>query len=112
MQLLTGNRLRDGAAIYFTAAGSWSPSIDDARLVPDAAGKDLLAAAQEGPPPLPVIGPVLIEAVREEDGRIRPVTLRERIRASGPTTGPMTGRRMTEGRMTEPESAAPCADEH
>jgi Protein of unknown function (DUF2849) len=92
MQLVTGNRLRDGAVIYFTAAGTWSPAIDDALLVEDDAADALLAKAQQGSPPLPVIGAVLVEA-RREDGRVHPVSLRERIRAAGPTTGPMTGHR-------------------
>jgi Protein of unknown function (DUF2849) len=92
MQLVTGNRLRDGTVIYFAGAGAWSPTIDDALLVEDDRAEALLAAAQEGPPPLPVVGPVLIEAERK-DGHTRPLSLRERIRATGPTTGPMTGRR-------------------
>jgi hypothetical protein len=95
MQLATGNRLWDGVVIYFTASGTWSPAIDDALLVKDDAADALLAKAQQGPSPLPVIGAALIEAERE-DGRVHPVTLRERIRATGPTTGPMTGRRAIE----------------
>ena len=43
-----------------------------------------------GPVPLPAVGPMLIE-VKREGNHLRPVTLRERIRASGPTTGPMLG---------------------
>jgi sulfite reductase (NADPH) hemoprotein beta-component len=83
-QLVTGNRLRDGVPIYFTAARSWSPVIDEALVVGAREAEALLAQAQEGPPPLPVIAPILIEAV-VEDGHIRPLSLRERIRAFGPT---------------------------
>jgi hypothetical protein len=89
MQLVAGNRLRDGVPIYFTGAGQWSSSIDTALLVEDDKAEALLAESQQGPLPLPVIGPVLIEAVRE-NGHIHPTSLRERIRAQGPTTGPMT----------------------
>jgi Protein of unknown function (DUF2849) len=92
MQMVTGNRLRDGAVIYFTAAGTWSPAIDDALLVEDDAADALLAKALHGPAPLPVVGAALVEA-RREDGRVHPVSLRERIRAAGPTTGPMAGQR-------------------
>ena len=84
LKLVTGNRLRDGAVVYFAGVGTWTRRIDDARLVEDADGAALLAEAQAGPPPHPAVGPVLIEAVRESD-RILPVTLRERIRAFGPT---------------------------
>jgi sulfite reductase (NADPH) hemoprotein beta-component len=89
MQLVTGNRLRDGVPIYFVGNGQWSPSIDAAQLVEDAQADALLAVSQEGAPPLPAVGSVLIEAVRE-NGHIKPISLRERIRAEGPTTGPMT----------------------
>ena len=91
MQLVTGNRLRDGAVVYFAGAGAWSPSIDRALLVDDDKAEALLAEAQAGPVPLPAVGTVLIEAVKEA-GQIRPLSLRERIRAEGPTTGPMAHR--------------------
>ncbi len=92
MQLVTGNRLWDGVVIYFTEAGTWSPAIDDALLVEDDAAEALLAQAQQGSSPLPVIGAALVEAARE-DGRVTPIALRERIRVLGPTTGPMAGMR-------------------
>jgi hypothetical protein len=92
MQLVTGNRLRDGNVVYFAGAGGWSPAIDEAQLVDDDKAEALLAEAQQGPAPLPAVGIMLIEAIREA-GHIRPLSLRERIRASGPTTGPMAGHR-------------------
>ncbi len=92
MQLVTGNRLRDGAVVYFTGAGKWSSAIDEAQLVEDGQAETLLAEAQKGPVPLPAVGLILIEAVREA-GHTRPLSLREQIRASGPTTGPMAHHR-------------------
>ena len=83
-KLVTGNRLRDGAVVYFAGAGMWTPKIGDARLVEDVDGAALLAEAQAGPPPHPAVAPTLIEAAREGE-RIMPVTLRERVRAFGPT---------------------------
>ena len=44
----------------------------------------LLAESQSGPPPLPVVAPYLIDAKLVE-GKVRPLTLREAIRAFGPT---------------------------
>jgi hypothetical protein len=83
-RLVTGNRLRDGTVVYFAGAGAWTPRIDDARLVDERDGAALLAEAQAGPPPHPAVGPALIEALRAGE-RVVPVTLRERIRAFGPT---------------------------
>ncbi|HUK58408.1 MAG TPA: DUF2849 domain-containing protein [Stellaceae bacterium] len=82
--LVTGNRLRDGVPVYRTVDGGWSPAIDDARLVSAEASETLLAESQDGPPPLPVVAPYLIEA-RRVKGKVRPLTLRESIRAFGPT---------------------------
>jgi hypothetical protein len=81
--LVTANRLRDGVPVYRTGDG-WSKDIADARLVAEAEAEALLAEALAGPKPLPVVAPYLIEAA-DEGGQVRPVTLRERIRATGPT---------------------------
>ncbi|MGH6973214.1 MAG: DUF2849 domain-containing protein [Stellaceae bacterium] len=83
-KLVTGNRLRDGTVIYFAGAGIWTPTIAEARLVEGRDGAALLAEAQAGPPPHPAVAPTLIEATRDGE-RVVPVTLRERIRAGGPT---------------------------
>ena len=95
MQIVTGNRLRDGVVVYFTGTGTWSSAIDEAQLVAEDAAETLLADAQRGPAPLPAVGIILIEASKEA-GHIRPLTLRERIRAFGPTTGPMADLRRDE----------------
>jgi hypothetical protein len=78
--IMTANRLRDGIPVYFQSAGTWSADIAEAVE----AGEALLAEVKAGPAALPVIAPYLIEA-RHENGRIRPVSLRETIRAFGPT---------------------------
>ena len=82
--VVTGNRLRDGAPVYFTGDRGWSPVLADAKHVAAEAAESLLAEAQAGPPPHPVIGPYLIEATLGA-ARLRPVSLREQIRAFGPT---------------------------
>jgi hypothetical protein len=84
-KLVTGNRLRDGVPVYFAGAGKWSPKVDDAMLVEASTADALLAEAQRGEKPMPAVGAELIEAVRQ-GSRIVPVTLREKIRAFGPTT--------------------------
>ncbi len=87
---VTGNRLRDGVPVYFTAAATWSPAIDDAASVVTSAAEALLREAESrsaAGSPNAVIAPYLIEVVAAT-GRLEPVTLRERIRAFGPTVRP------------------------
>jgi sulfite reductase (NADPH) hemoprotein beta-component len=91
-QLVTGNRLRDGIPVYFAGRGRWSPVIAEAVAVAGDAAAALLAEAQAGAPPHPVIAPYLID-VALVDGWLRPLGLREQIRAFGPTVrspGPAT----------------------
>ena len=83
-QLVTANRLRDGVPVYYAGVDRWSPVIADALLVAEAEAESLLAAAAAGPVPHPVVAPYLVEAVRQ-DGSVNPLSLRERIRAFGPT---------------------------
>jgi hypothetical protein len=84
-QIVTGNRLRDGAVIYLAAGGRWSTSIDDGAVATDAAAADRLTAiANQAVTDRVAVGPYLIE-VAVEGGRIQPLGTRERIRASGPS---------------------------
>ncbi len=78
-QVVTANRVTDGVPIYWTADGSWSTRIADAAYPLDAA--PLLETATQ---PLKAIAPYVIP-VTVVDGAIRPVGLREEIRAFGPT---------------------------
>lgn len=83
-RVVTGNRLRDGVPVYFAGAGRWSPVLEEAHHVAAAEAEALLAEAQQDAPPHPVIAPYVIEAVLR-DGSLRPLSLREEIRAFGPT---------------------------
>ena len=86
-RVVTGNRLRDGVPVYFAGAGRWSPAFAEARHVAPAEAEALLAEAQQGAAPHPVIAPYLIDAAFR-DGRLHPLSLREQIRAFGPTVRP------------------------
>ena len=80
--VVTANRLRDGAVVYWAAAG-WTTQIEAAAVVTSAqAAKELLtvAAADHIAAVGAYVAPVAIEA-----GRIRPGNLREQIRVAGPT---------------------------
>jgi hypothetical protein len=80
--VITANRLRDGVPIYFAGDAAWSPSIADA--VTDTDGEALLARSAAGTAPIETIGRLAID-VTVVGGIIRPNSLKERIRASGPT---------------------------
>ena len=83
MQALTANRLRDGAVVYRTGGGQWSPRIVDA-VIFEQDGAAALAAAEADVIENLVVGLDLIAVTRTPDGP-KPVSLREQIRAYGPT---------------------------
>ncbi|MBL0373922.1 DUF2849 domain-containing protein [Rhizobium sp. KVB221] len=85
LQILTANRLSDGISVWYDVDGLWNESIaraEIARTKEDAArlesvGKQAFSANL-------VLDVNLID-VEENNGFIRPLRLRERIRAEGPT---------------------------
>ncbi len=81
----TSNDLSSGAVVFRHADGLWSIDIGKAEVAetPEAA-EALLARAQADQTACIVVEPALIEIVRE-GGFVRPVALRELIRATGPT---------------------------
>ncbi len=92
LRLLTANRLRDGAVIFFTGQDlasqsqegfgpAWSLAIADAPLFPVAEAEALLAEAIQTPQ---IVAPYLVEAEATATGP-RPLKIRERIRGDGPT---------------------------
>lgn len=87
MKLLTGNRSRTGEVIWW-AGDRWSPDVAEAVLLEAGAGEALLAreAVAEQVNDL-----ALVDAEAGPDGRPRPLHVRERIRAFGPTVRPDLG---------------------
>lgn len=91
-QMVTANRLSDGAVVYFAAPGEWSESLAAARLAEgDDAAAELLAQAATREEQLLVVGPYLMPVAMEQ-GTPQPKELREVIRAQGPTIHPNLGR--------------------
>lgn len=84
MKILTANRLTDGEAVWY-AKGRWAETIEGADL---AADKDAEAAletiGQAAYANNQVVDVNLID-VAVVDGAIKPLRLREVIRAAGPT---------------------------
>jgi len=85
VQILTANRLGDGAVVYRAQDGSWTARLTDSFV---AASKEdaarLLAAAETPAAALEVVGPYLM-TVNNAEGRLRPIEVREIIRARGPS---------------------------
>lgn len=85
LKTITASRVRDGAVVWRTAGGGWSPDVSDAAVLEQTA--DALEAAKAD------LASRLVSDVYEidiEEGPAGPVPvrLRERIRATGPTVRP------------------------
>ena len=84
-QVLTANRLTDGIAVWYDREGKWNEWI----------GRSVVANTKEEADALEAIGKkayannevldINLVEVEEIEGQIRPLRLRERIRAEGPT---------------------------
>lgn len=83
--IVSANLLLEGDVVYRTAAGGWSPEWRDAHVAHGREAADALLAASSEEPHL-VVDAALAPVFLDGAGRARPATLRERIRALGPTT--------------------------
>jgi hypothetical protein len=85
LQVVTANRLADGAVVFRRADGGWVLRVEEAAAVAgEAAASALLACAEQDAAAALVVGPYLIE-VESVDGQPTPTGYRERIRAYGPS---------------------------
>lgn len=82
LSMITGNATDDGAPIYLRADGSWTRVMADAKASEsdELATALALAKAQQRI----VCDPYVID-VKLVEGRPAPISVRERIRATGPT---------------------------
>ena len=83
-KVATANRLSDGAVVFLAEAGRWCEGIDSALVAVETAA--LTEEATQAEAVNHVTGSYLID-VEHRDGRVRPLHIRERIRAQGPTVG-------------------------
>ncbi len=83
--VVSANRLADGAVVYFGFDSSWSGQLKEAKVF---AGKDeaeaQLSAARNDAGRNLIVDACLVEVAETETG-VRAITLRESIRAQGPT---------------------------
>jgi sulfite reductase (NADPH) hemoprotein beta-component len=97
VQIVTANRLRDGAVVYLAADGVWSEDFTASLALRDeAAAKAALDGTAADVKARKVVGPYLAEA-EETPAGLQPNSARERIRASRlptitPDVGSWTGR--------------------
>jgi hypothetical protein len=86
MELVTANSLADGRVVFQTAGG-WTRNIAEAEVLESKeAAAAALGRANLDATLNRVVDVYAIEVTRSADGLV-PVRLRERIRATGPTTG-------------------------
>ena len=83
---ITGNRLRDGAVVFYSNDAGWVEKLTDASLYEDkASAETTLAAAKAQAEKERLAVDIYAFEVQVQDGRRVPVTIRERIRSRGPT---------------------------
>jgi len=84
-KIISANRLADGIVVYAGRDGSWSGRLSEAKVfVSPAEAEAGLLLAQDDTKRNLVVEPCVVEVI-EGAGGLRAVTLRETIRARGPT---------------------------
>ena len=87
-QIVTANRLIDGAVVYLSANETWSPWIGDAHVLEEEqTANAALASGFSFAERNEVIDPYLVDVVRNANTLV-PLRYREIIRAKGPSTRP------------------------
>ena len=84
LQVASANRLADGVVVFLDDAGQWTARLDKAALARDERGAEILlerAKAESAS----VVDPFLVAVAEDDGGAVTPLSLREKIRASGLT---------------------------
>lgn len=88
LQIFTSNRVNDGIVVFLAEDGRWTESLEKSHVIRNG---DALAQAkvkaEEAALAALVVDPYPVD-VTEDNGEIRPVRFRERIRAYGPPVHP------------------------
>lgn len=84
-KVICANRLADGIVVYAGRDGSWSERLNHAKIFASKAEAEAgLLIAQDDAKRNLIVEPVVVEVTEDASG-LRAVTLREAIRAQGPT---------------------------
>ncbi len=84
-KVLTANRLTDGIAVWLNANGEWVTSLQEALVARHAEAVSALEAIGKASYANNEVVDVTVIEVQETNGILWPLSLRERIRAQGPT---------------------------
>jgi hypothetical protein len=85
LQILTADRLTDGIAVWYDVDGRWNESIARAEIARSKEDAERLEAIGKKSFAENIVLDVNLIDIEETNGFIRPLRLRERIRAEGPT---------------------------
>ena len=80
----SATRLVDGVVVYLDDAGQWTTRFQLAALARDKRSGEILLERAKAEA-FSVVDPFLVAVGEEDDGTITPLSLREKIRASGLT---------------------------
>jgi hypothetical protein len=84
LSVASANRLVDGVVVFLDDAGQWMTQFEHAAVARDKRGGEILLERARAEA-FNVIDPFLVAVTEDDDGRIEPVSLREKIRVSGLT---------------------------
>lgn len=84
-KVLTANRLTDGISVWLDASGQWVESLQDALIARHAEAVAALEVAGKQAFADNKVVDVNVIDVEDVDGVLRPLRMRERVRAEGPT---------------------------
>ena len=84
LQVASANRLADGMVVFLDAEGQWTERLDRADIARNKPAADILLERARAES-FTVVDPFLVAVIEDEEGRIEPLSLREKIRASGLT---------------------------
>jgi len=84
LQVVSANRLVDGMVVWLDEAGQWTDRLQHAALARDPRAAEILLERARAEA-FPVVDPFLVAVIEDGEGTIEPLSLREKIRASGLT---------------------------
>lgn len=84
LQVASANRLADGMVVFLDDAGQWTERLDRAAIARDKRAAEILLGRARAES-FTVVDPFLVAVVEDGSGHIEPLSLREKIRASGLT---------------------------
>lgn len=84
LHVASANRLVDGVVVFLDDAGQWVSRLDRAAVARDERGAEILLRRAKAEA-WNVIDPFLVAVAEDDDGTLEPLSLREKIRASGLT---------------------------